>query len=159
MKKVLLKFLCAGLALIIFSAQAMAHLTIAAASSEEEITAVSNFDEIEIYSAFSGVDQLVSYIQENDGVTFSDVESNHSELVSNISSTNALALNTSSENTPPIFSAFIWGCLLNWVGMLIVGLTTGFDGQQITKSLWGCLLSSCLWGGSYGWYSYTYIGW
>jgi len=157
MKKVLLNLLCAGLALIVFSVQTMAYSTIAPAYSDEEIMAVANFDEVEIYGAFSIVDQLVAFVQENEGVTYSELETNHSELVANINSSSALTLAGSSD-TPPIFSAFIWGCLLNVVGMVIVGLTTGFDGDQITKSLWGCLISSCLWGGS-GWYSYTYVGW
>jgi hypothetical protein len=157
MKKVLLKFVCAGLALIIFSYQAIAYSSVAMVVSAEEISTVANFDENEIYSAFTDVDQLVSYVQVNEGVTISDLEATNSELVSNIASSSSLSFESS--DTPPIFSAFIWGCLLNWVGILIVGLTTGFDGEQITKSLWGCLISSCLWGGSYGWYSYTYVGW
>jgi len=156
MKKVLLKFLFVGLAVVIFSTQVKAYLTIEAANSEKEITAVVYFDETEIYSAFTNVDQLVSYVQVNDGVTFYDVEANHSEMISNVSSSSALAFHDGDHNTPPIFSAFIWGCLLNGLGMLIVGLTTDFDGEQIMKSLWGCLISSCLWGGSYGWYYYGY---
>lgn len=154
MKKVLLKFACAGLALIIFSYQAIAYSSVAVVVSAEEISTVANFDENEIYSAFTDVDKLVSYVQVNEGVTINDLEATNSELVSNIASSSSLAF--SSSDTPPIFSAFIWGCLLNWVGILIVGLTTGFDGGQITKSLWGCLISSCLWGGSYGWYYYYY---
>jgi hypothetical protein len=156
MKKVLLKFLCAGLALIVFSVQTMAYSTIASAYSEEEITAVANFDEVEIYSAFSDVDQLVALVQENEGITYTELKANHSDLVANISSSSALTIAGSSD-TPPIFSAFIWGCLLNWVGMLIVGLTTGFDGDQITKSLWGCLINSLLIGG--GWGCSSYYSW
>lgn len=153
MKKVLLKFLCVGLAMIMFMGQAMAYSTIATALSEEEISAVSNFDETEIYNAFNEVEQLVTYVQANENVTFDELESNHIEMISNISSSSAIAFDGDGE-TPPIFSAFIWGCLLNWVGMLIVGLATDFNTEQITKSLWGCLISSCLWGGSYGWYTY-----
>jgi len=41
--------------------------------------------------------------------------------------------------------------------MLVVGLTTGFDTQQITKSLWGCLLNSVFLGG--GWGCSSYYGW
>jgi hypothetical protein len=157
MKKALLKFLCVGLALIIFSAQAMSFTTTATAiNSDEEIAAVTGFDETEIYNAFTDVNSLVSYVQENDGVTLGDLETSHSELVSNLNSSAAIAmLHDGDSESPPIFSAFIWGCLLNWVGMLIVGLTTGFDGHQITKSAWGCLINSILVGGSY-WWSYSY---
>jgi len=154
MKKALLKFLCVGLALIIFSAQAMAFSTIGSAMiSDQEVATVTGFDETEIYNAFTEVNSLVSYVQENDGITLGDLETTNNELVSNISSSAAIAF-ASSDERPPIFSAFIWGCLLNWVGMLIVGLTTDFDGQQITKSAWGCLINSLLWGVS--WWGYSY---
>jgi hypothetical protein len=157
MKKALLKLICVGLALIIFSVQSMAFTTFGSAiNSDQEMALVTGFDETEIYNAFTDVNSLVSYVQENDGVTLSDLETSHNELVANMNTSVALALSASSA-TPPIFSAFIWGCLFNWVGMLIVGLTTSFDGQQITKSLWGCLFNSLLLGGSYG-CSY-YYGW
>jgi len=156
MKKALLKFLSTGLALIIFCAQVIASPALGTSTnSDEEIASVTSFDETEIYDAFADVNSLVSYVQENEGVTLSDMETSHSELVSNINSSAAIALSATSDNRPPIFSAFIWGCLLNWVGMLIVGITTGFDSQQITKSAWGCLINSLLWGVSYwGYYGY-----
>lgn len=157
MKKALLKLICVGLALIIFSVQSMAFTTFGSAiNSDQEMALVTGFDETEIYNAFTDVNSLVSYVQENDGVTLSDLETSHNELVANMNTSAALALSASS-GTPPIFSAFIWGCLFNWVGMLIVGLTTSFDGQQITKSLWGCLFNSLLLGGSYG--CSSYYGW
>jgi hypothetical protein len=156
MKKALLKFLCVGLALIIFNAQAMSFTTtVSAINSNQEIAAITGFDETEIYNAFTEVNSLVSYVQENDGVTLGDLETSHNELVSNLSSSAALALSGDSD-TPPIFSAFIWGCLLNWVGMVIVGLTTGFNGHQIMKSAWGCLINSLLWGVSYWGYTGVY---
>jgi len=84
------------------------------------------------------------------------MEANHHEMVSNVASTSSSAF-TGSNDTPPFISAFLWGCIFNWVGMLVVGLTTGFDTQQITKSLWGCLLNSVFLGG--GWGCSSYYGW
>ena len=150
MKKLFKSTICLMLALIIFSAQAMAFVT--TANYTKDIEAVAEFEESDIYGAFAEVDNLVSYLHENDGITYNDLKTENSELIANLSSTSALAF--SSSDTPPIFSAFVWGCLLNWVGMLIVGLTTGFNSQQITKSAWGCLISSLLWGSSYWWYGY-----
>jgi hypothetical protein len=157
MKKVLRSSFCLILAMIIFSAQSMAF-TIGSAGtiSNPEQIAISEFDESEIYDAFTEVNDLVSYIQANEGVTYNDLESVNSELISNVSSSAALIHHDDDDyRTPPIFSAFIWGCLLNWVGMVIVGLTTGFDGRQITKSAWGCLINSLLLGASY-WGYFTY---
>jgi hypothetical protein len=151
MKKLFKSGICLLLALIIFSAQSMAFATNAKALNYTEgIKAVAEFDESEIYDAFTEVDNLVFYLQENEGVTYNELKSDNSELIANLSSTSALAF--SSSDTPPIFSAFVWGCLLNWVGMLIVGLTTDFDNQQIMKSAWGCLINTLLFGGGY-WFS------
>ncbi len=156
MKKVLKSSFCLVLAMIIFSAQSMAF-TIGSAgtiSNPDQIT-IDEFDESNIYDAFTEVNDLVSFLKENEGITFNDLESVNSELISNVSSSAALMHHDDDDyRTPPIFSAFIWGCLLNWVGMLIVGLTTGFDGRQITKSAWGCLINSLLAGVSYWGYSY-----
>jgi hypothetical protein len=152
MRKVLLKFLSVGLALIIFSIQTKAFTTIGyTVNSTVEITSVTNFDETEIYNAFTEVNSLVNYLHENDGITLKELETSHNELVSNINKSAALAYSTTSE-TPPIFNAFIWGCLLNWIGMVIVGISTDFDSQQITKSGWGCLISTLLWGGGLLWF-------
>lgn len=158
MKKLLLRFLSVGLALIVFSVQSMAFTTIASSTnSDEEVEAVTNFEENEIYNAFDEVNPLVAYMQNNEDVTYDELASTHSDLVENINSSAALALSSSSD-TPPILSAFIWGCLFNWVGILIVGITTNFDNQQITKSLWGCLINSFLLGGGWG-CSYYYGYW
>jgi hypothetical protein len=57
-------------------------------------------------------------------------------------------MNATAAGSPPFISAFLWGCLFNLAGMLIVGITTEFDSDQLRKSAWGCLISSLLWGGS-----------
>lgn len=155
MKKFLLQTFSVTLALIFVCTQALAFTTTSAmALSEAEAEMVAEFSEAEIYEAFDEVNALETMIRENEGITFTELEANNSELVANLSSTSAFS-NATMADTPPIFSAFMWGCLLNWIGMLIVGLTTGFDGSQMVKSGWGCLISSLLWGvSSWGYYSY-----
>lgn len=153
MQKLFRSAICLILALTIFSAQSMAFVTTTNVSNyTEDIEAVAEFDESDIYGAFADVNNLVSFLHENEGTTYNELKSENSELIANLSSTSALAF--SSSDVPPIFSAFVWGCLLNWVGMLIVGLTTDFDSQQITKSAWGCLINSLLVGSGYWWNVY-----
>jgi hypothetical protein len=149
MKKFLQSVLSVFLALVLFSAQSMAYTITSNASSETEVEAVSDFNEDEIYAAFNEVDKLVATIEQNEEVSYSDLEATNSELVSNISSNAAIAMNASTADTPPFVSAFLWGCIFNWVGMLIVGITTDFDGTQLKKSAWGCLINSLLFSGGY----------
>jgi len=149
MKKFLQSVLSVLLALVLFSAQSLAYtITSGATNNHDEIEAVSEFNEDEIYAAFGEVDELVTTIEKNEEVTYTDLEATNSEMVANISSSAAIAM-TATADTPPFVSAFLWGCIFNWVGMLIVGLTTDFDGTQLKKSAWGCLINSLLFSGGY----------
>ena len=152
MKKILQSCLSVVLALIMFSAQAMAYTSSATSiNTEDEISAVVDFDEAEIYSAFNEVNELVTSIESNENLSYSDLEANNSEMISNVSSSAAIAMSSNLDDTPPFISAFLWGCLFNLAGMLIVGITTDFDNEQLKKSAWGCLISSLLWGSSGFW--------
>ncbi|MDA3930869.1 MAG: hypothetical protein PF541_18115 [Prolixibacteraceae bacterium] len=147
MKKAIQSIFSIILALLLFSSQAIAYTNSATAiNSESEIEAIVDFDEAEIYSAFDEVSELVSTIESSD-VSYSDLETTNSNLLTNVSSIAAISMSTTSSDNPPIISAFLWGCFFNWAGMLVVGLTTDFDNEQIMKSGWGCLLSSFFWGG------------
>ena len=130
------------MAMMVFQLQAKAATT-ASVSSEDE--AIVNFDESQIYNSFDQVNGLVNYISENDAVSYSDVATINGSLVENVSSTAALALNNSGSDAPPFVSAFIWGCVLNWVGIAIVAFTTNMDKDQIMKSVWGCVASTAFW--------------
>lgn len=159
MKKILLKTLAIFMAVMIFQLQAMAGSTLSLSSNDE---AAVNFDETEIYSSFDQVNDLVSYVSENENVTYADAVSYDKSMVENVSSSAAVALNNTNAGEPPFVGAFIWGCVLNWVGILIVALTTDMDKDQIMKSVWGCVASTAVivvfeliyvvaLGGSYWW--------
>lgn len=159
MKKFLFKTMAVLMALVIFQLQAKAGLATSVSSSDE---AVVNFDESEIYNSFNQINDLVNYVSENDAVTYSDVASVNNALVENVSSSAALALNNTNAGDPPFVSAFLWGCVLNLLGIAIVAFTTNMDTAQIMKSVWGCVASTAFWvlfdviyavalGGSYWW--------
>lgn len=147
MKKVIQSTFSVLLALVLFSVQAVAYTTTAMVSNAEEIEKVAEFDESEIYQAFDDVSNLMATIQNDEDLSYSQLEESNSDLISNVSSTAAIAMTSASADEPPIVNAFLWGCLFNVVGMLVVGLTTDFDNDQIMKSAWGCLVSSVLFGG------------
>ena len=148
------------MALLLLQLQTMAGTSVSTNSNDD---AAANFDESEIYSSFDQINDLVTYVSENDGVTYADLQSENSSLVENVASSSAVALNNTSAGEPPIVSAFWWGCILNWVGIVIVMLTTDMDTAQIMKSVWGCVVGTvCIaafeliyvlaLGGTYFWY-------
>ncbi len=147
MRKFLQSTISALLAFILFSSQALAYTGTNYALNNTNIeNSVADFDETEIYSAFDEIDELLGLLNEQSDITYANIESENSDLILNVSATSAIALTSSSADGPPIFNAFLWGCLFNWVGMLVVGLSTDFDGYHLRKSGWGCLISSILWG-------------
>ena len=156
MKKILQGILGVVLALLMFSAQALAYTsTSAAINTDDEISAITDFDEAVIYDAFNEVDDLVATVESNESITYTDLEATNSDMISDVSSSAAIAMSSTSADAPPFISAFLWGCIFNLPGMLIVGITTDFDSDQLRKSAWGCLISTLLFSGSYG-LSYGY---
>lgn len=150
MKKGLQKFISTFLALLLIGVQAIAYSNSATEiNSEQEIDAVVAFDENEIYNAFDEVEELVATIETSENISYSDLEAYNSDLITNVSSSAALAMNTNTASSSPIFSPFVWGCLFNVAGMLVVGITTDFDSYSLRKSAWGCLFNTLLFGGGF----------
>lgn len=142
MKKSLLKIMAVSMAVLFLNLQVFAGSNFS--MSPEDETNV-NFDETEIYGSFDQIDDLVSYVSAND-VTYADVQNYNSSMVEKVSSSAALALNNTNAGDPPFISAFLWGCIFNWVGIVVVALTTEMDMDYIMKSVWGCVVSTVVWG-------------
>lgn len=136
MKRIFKKLFSINLAIFLFCIQSFASI-----SPTHSIDA-----EAEIYNAFTEVDELISLIEMDDEITYNDLLENNSLLVNNVAATAAIAMNTTSNTTPPFISSFLWGCIFNLPGMLIVGITSDFDNIQMKKSAWGCLVSTLIWG-------------
>lgn len=141
MKKTLQKFFCTALAVILFGVQTMAYT-----NTSKETNLALDFDEAEIYTAFDEVNELIALIENDNNITYNYLETTNSEMVANVSSSAAIAIGTATAGSPPFISAFLWGCIFNLPGMLIVGITTDFDNEQLKKSAWGCLISTLIWG-------------
>ncbi|MCF8359326.1 MAG: hypothetical protein K9H26_11235 [Prolixibacteraceae bacterium] len=92
---------------------------------------------------FDEVAELEAYLAGSDK-SYAEVKAEDAVLVENVSSGAAIAMNTATMSDPPIFSAFMLGCLLNVVGIVIVMLTTEMDTHYVMKSFWGCVTSSAL---------------
>lgn len=154
MQKFLSKTVAVFLAMILFGSQVLAGSNMSVSSEEE---AYVNFDETEITNSFSEITDLVNYVSEND-VTYADVENTNSSLLENVSSTSALALSSTSGEGVPFISPFLWGCIFNWVGIVIVALTSDMDKDLIMKSVYGCAVSTLLWVGFWLIYDLVVLG-
>lgn len=137
MKKVYTKLLALLMAMILFHLQVLAGATPSATASFDADNA-----EAEIYEAFNDIDELVSLLNETDDVTYETLKANNSVLIENVSNSAAVAMSAQEKDGPPIVSAFLWGCVLNWVGLLVVYLTTDSN-KEFTKKAWtGCLVNT-----------------
>lgn len=141
MRKFFTKTIAVFLAMILLVSQAMAGSGMSVSSEDE---AYVNFDETEITASFNEIEDLVSFVSENENVSYSDLETENSSLIENVSSTSALALGSASGDTPPFISPFLWGCIFNWVGIVVVALTTDMDMPQIMKAVWGCVAETAV---------------
>ncbi|MBN2261269.1 MAG: hypothetical protein JW735_00025 [Prolixibacteraceae bacterium] len=137
MNKVYTKLLALLMAMILFHLQVLAGATPSVTASFDADNA-----EAEIYEAFNDIDELVSLLNETDDVTYETLQANNSVLIENVSNSAAVAMSAQEKEGPPIVSAFLWGCVLNWVGLLVVYLTTDSN-KEFTKKAWsGCLVNT-----------------
>ena len=98
-----------------------------------------NFDEALLQSKFESLNKLELFLGENEGVTFSDLEKKGSILVAGLDNAVAPMGAADGQDGPPLgIPSFLWGCLLGFVGLLIVYLVTDSK-SETTKALWGCV--------------------
>jgi hypothetical protein len=136
MKKFYFKLCAVAMAMIIFQLQVSTNAFAAGTST------VTDDVETEIYGAFSDIDGLVAFLGENEGVTYNELEAFNSMLIENVSSSAAIALNAASEGEPPVLSAFLWGCIFSWVGLIVVYVTTDSNKAYTSKAWSGCLVNA-----------------
>lgn len=144
MKKLLFKNLSVLMVFVILSAQCYSlsakPLSVGIPSVNEE---VFYFDQSALDLAFVELNELDAYLDENRGITYSAMEAAGSALIANISDVTAPFGQTDEDGELPLgIPAFWWGCVLGWVGLLLVYLLTDNDKAQTKKALTGCLVGS-----------------
>ena len=103
---------------------------------------VFQLDETELDNVLADLHRLDTYLEENPGTTYADLQQSGSELIMNVSDL-AAPMGASQEGEAPLgIPAFWWGCILGWVGILLVYLLTDNDKAQTKKALNGCLIST-----------------
>jgi hypothetical protein len=156
MKKVLLKIASVVLALLIFQFQTIAG-SVSGIGNANETDVVAQFDESEIYNSFNEVNDLVSFISENENATYDELNAVNSDLLENVSTSAAIMMNT-EDGVPPFLSAFWWGCIFSWVGVLVVYMTTDNNSEYMRPAWRGCFISAGCQVLTYAAY-YAYVAW
>ena len=112
-----------------------------------------NFEaaEAEIYAEFEAIDEVVSFVEANENVTYSDLKSANIALDS-LSEESALAfLSDEEEDSNRFFftrpTAFLTGCVFGLPGILAVAIVNRDDNKTLNSSIWGCVASGCVSGG------------
>ena len=144
MKKFLFKSLSVLMAFVLLVAQShvlSAKPINAGIPSMEE--SVFTLDENTLDLALSELNELDNYLSLNEGVTYADLEAAGSELIANISDIAApMGMAQGGEDLPLGIPAFWWGCVLGWIGWLLVYVLTDKDKVQTKQAFTGCLISS-----------------
>ena len=138
MVKFFQKFVAVFLALILLNLQTFASPFVGYDFSEDAQELV-NFNEDAIYSEFQEIDALSELLLSND-VSANEITDN--TMLENVSMNASLPLSADEDGTtgPPLgIPSFLWGCLLSWVGILLVYFITEENKDETKKAVWGCV--------------------
>ena len=143
MKKIFFKSFSVLLALIMLTVQTQSLSARPINAGLQSIgESALNLDQESLNAAMQELNALETYLDQNAGVTYNDLAAVGSELILNVSaSSSPLGFDQDGENVlgiPP----FLWGCVLGWVGLLIVYIATDNDRTQVKKALTGCLIGT-----------------
>jgi hypothetical protein len=101
-----------------------------------------NFDAQNIDAEFEQLNKIEKFVQNNEGTTLDNLKSQNSELLTDISIEADSASVVASSDLPAGIPAFWWGCVLSWVGLILVYVLTDKDSAQTKKALIGCLVGT-----------------
>jgi hypothetical protein len=143
MKKIFLKSFSVFLAIIMLlgQSQSLSAKTInASLPSIDE--SVFNLDKALLNEAMQDLNELEAYLEQNEGLTYSDLTVSGSELILNVSD-NSMPFGMEQGDDDLLgIPPFLWGCVLGWVGLLLVYILTDNDKALVKKALTGCLVGT-----------------
>ncbi len=102
-----------------------------------------SYDAAVIENQMAQLDQLEAYLLDNPGTTLSQMTSESNPLVVSVGESYGINGLTLLDDKTLGIPGFIWGCCLNWVGILVVYLV-GKDPQQTKQAIFGCIVGSLL---------------
>lgn len=104
----------------------------------------AQYNAAEVDAAMEQLNALEQYVTE-ENATLEEVKATQSELLTGLnlketsSPLSVLGTNDGALGIP----SFLWGCILSWVGILVVYLVTE-DSDETKKALWGCIANGVL---------------
>lgn len=136
------------LILCLFNLQGFASIGVFADSyTNGEGNEFTCFDEAGFYDEFQEISALESFLSDNDA-SYHEIADINSQLLLNVSESSALPFSPEMAEGPVLgIPSFLWGCVLSWVGLIIVYVMAD-DTAETKKALWGCILGTLVWGGS-----------
>lgn len=98
------------------------------------------YNETEVSVNMEQLDELETYVNNHEGVTYEEVKAENAELVANVSETPMLIGRT--QKKPPLgIPSFLWGCIFGVAGLAVVYFITD-NKKETKKALWGCVTST-----------------
>ncbi len=143
MKKFCFKSLCVILTLLLLTVQS--HI-LSAKQLDFGVPgidqAVFDFDANSFEQAMASLNDLDNYLNDHQGVTYSVLIETSSELIADLTDLAAPPGVAQSGEDPLGIPSFWWGCVLGWIGILLVYIFSGNDQGQAKKALSGCLINA-----------------
>ena len=116
-----------------------------------------SYDAVTVENQMAQLDQLEGYVLDNPGITLTEMTANGNNLASLIGDANGIGgFNLINEKVFGIPS-FLWGCVLSWVGVLIVYLV-GQDKAETKSAIIGCVVGAVAYGAFYAIYYFALSG-
>lgn len=86
------------------------------------------------------LNELESYVNQHEGITYNEVLAARADLVVGVSATPSLS--SVNRGQPPLgIPSWIWGCVFGVAGLAVVYFVTD-DKDETMKALWGCVAST-----------------
>jgi hypothetical protein len=102
-------------------------------------------DQNQIDSEFKALNKIENYVDQNQGTSLEDLKASNSDLITGVNLAESNSALTVAGDLPANIPAFWWGCVLSWVGLILVYVLTDKDGAQTKKALLGCLVGAAVW--------------
>ncbi len=97
-----------------------------------------------VSSKMNKVNAVENFVNQNDGITISTMNAEGQQLTAAANLSEENSMSSSLLDGPAGIPSFLWGCVLSWVGILVVYLVTQ-DGDETKKALFGCLAGAGVW--------------
>lgn len=105
-------------------------------STKANCSDVFELNRSEIENEFVELNQLEGFVKLNENICLSDIYHENLPFVNNLGQ-------PSTPNDPGNDMAFMWGCCLGPIGVLIL-ISSSNDPELVAKSIVGCLIPSAL---------------